>query len=290
MKILVVGKDGQVGRYLEQMLDTSGNEVLFLGREDLDISLKSEVNSTVISFMPNLIVNAAAYTNVENAESDSASAFQVNDLGVANLVSVCERVKASLIHISTDYVFDGKSKRPYTTQDITNPKNAYGKSKVAGENRIIESDISYYILRTSWVFSEYNSNFVKTMLRKGMEQSLLNVVSDQVGNPTYAGDVAIAICLMIPRLVAVRSQKIYHFGGTPCCSWYEFAETIFDIAVNKSMLTSKPKINMINTRDYESLVDRPLFTALDSKSFQKDFDFTIPKWKCSLENLLDRMR
>ena len=131
MKILVVGKDGQVGRYLEQMLDTSGNEVLFLGRGDLDISLKSEVNSTVISFMPNLIVNAAAYTNVENAESDSASAFQVNDLGVANLVSVCERVKASLIHISTDYVFDGKSKRPYTTQDITNPKNAYGKSKVA---------------------------------------------------------------------------------------------------------------------------------------------------------------
>lgn len=290
MKILVIGKDGQVGRYLQKSLNSVENQILFLGKKDMDISKRRDVTSLVISFSPQVIINASAYTNVEKAESDIEAAFKVNDVGVSNLVYACEQVNASLIHISTDYVFDGEVTVPYTTTDTPNPKNAYGASKLAGENRILQSTISYYILRVSWVFSEYNSNFVKTMLKKARDGASLSVVADQVGNPTFAGDVADAIGLMLNQLVTMGSKEIYHFCGAPQCSWYEFAKIIFDVAAQEKFLTNKPEMKMVKTSEYKSFVDRPLFTSLDSSKFEKDFNAEIPKWGDSLTELIVRMK
>jgi dTDP-4-dehydrorhamnose reductase len=290
MKILVVGKDGQVGKYLQKSLDSVENEILFLGKKDMDVSKRRDVTSLVISFLPQVIINASAYTNVEKAEADVEAAFKVNDVGVGNLVYACEQVNASLIHISTDYVFDGEVTLPYATTDTPNPKNVYGASKLAGENRIAQSTISYYILRVSWVFSEYNSNFVKTMLKRGREGALLSVVADQVGNPTFAGDVADAISLILNRLVTTLPREIYHFCGAPQCSWYEFAETIFDIAINEKLLTNKPEMKMVQTTEYKSFVDRPLVTALDCSKFEKEFNVEMPQWRSSLTELIARMK
>jgi dTDP-4-dehydrorhamnose reductase len=227
---------------------------------------------------------------VEKAESDVEAAFKVNDAGVGNLVYACGQVNASLIHISTDYVFDGEVTFPYVTTDVPNPKNVYGASKLAGENQIIQSTISYFILRVSWVFSEYNSNFVKTMLKKAREGASLSVVADQVGNPTFAGDVADAIGLMLNRLVTTGPREIYHFCGAPQCSWYEFAEKIFGIATEENFLTNKPKIKMVKTTEYKSFADRPLFTSLDSSKFEKDFNAEMPQWSDSLTELIVRMK
>tara|TARA_B100000787_G_scaffold165270_1_gene148955 strand:- start:4843 stop:5730 length:888 start_codon:yes stop_codon:yes gene_type:complete len=289
MKILVIGKNGQIGRYLQKSLDSINNEILFSGSADLDVSKKDDVLCLFNSFSPEIVINASAYTNVERSESDPRSAYLINTTGVDNLVFACEKFGTSLIHISTDYVFDGKGKIPYSTSCPPNPKNIYGKSKLAGENKIVQSNINYYILRTSWVFSEFNINFVKTMLDKGLDGSSLRIVSDQVGNPTFAGDIADAICLMLPRLQEKRCRELYHYCGAPHCSWYEFANEIFEIATDKFILNRKPEITKIKTVDYKSVVERPLFTSLDCSKFETVFGGKMPQWKSSLGKLLDRI-
>lgn len=286
MNVLVIGKNGQIGRYLNNYLGFTECNVIYTDRLDLEILDRENINRVFNWFLPDVVINVAAYTDVKQSEINPKNAFSVNSDAVHNIVQGCKAVGASLIHVSTDYVFDGVTTHAYTENDRPNPVNHYGRSKYEGERIIVESGINYFILRTSWVFSEFNSNFLKTMILNAEQSTILKVVADQVGNPTFAGDVAEAIALMVSSLKGKRFQSIYHFCGGPSCSWYEFAREIFDVAREKKIISGEVNIQAVKTSEYESLVTRPLFTSLDCSKFETDFQTKMPRWRASLERLL----
>ena len=284
MKILIAGKNGQVGSCLVDLLEAQ-TELTFLalGREELDIADRIQVDKIVSEFQPNIIINAAAYTAVDKAEQESELANAINRDGPHNLAHAANNINAAIIHISTDYVFNGDSIESYTESDTTAPQGEYGRSKLAGEQAVAQACSKHIILRTAWVFGEHGNNFVKTMLRLAKTRESLGVVADQIGGPTYAGDIANAI-LTISKQIARDSHVygIYHFSGFPHVNWHTFAEKIFEIALEQNVLVQPIHVNPITTLDYPTPAKRPSNSRLNCDKIHNEFGIKQSDWQAAL--------
>ena len=284
MKIMIAGANGQLGKCLQDALAYTEHEWLAVGRSDLDITRASDVEQVVASAKPDVIINAAAYTAVDKAEAEPDHAFNANSHAVANLVEAADTVGALLIHVSTDYVFDGRSKRPYLETDTVNPMGVYGKSKLAGEREAQRAQ-RHIIVRTAWVFSEYGSNFLKTMVRLGRERDSLSVVNDQIGTPTYAGDLAAALTNLALRQ---PENGIYHYCGGEPCSWYDFAQAIFNTCNELSADFSPPTITPISSAEFPTPAKRPAFSVLDGSKLKRATGVEVGDWVGALRNVCSK--
>jgi dTDP-4-dehydrorhamnose reductase len=286
LKVVVTGANGQLGYQLAKKLADKVT-LLALDRAALDIANDEEVNQTLLAFAPDVIINAAAYTAVDKAEQELDLAKAINETGPENLAKVASKVRAVLIHVSTDYVFDGKSNSPYLEHDTTNPQSVYGLTKLNGEQAILKYCEKHIILRTSWVFAEHGNNFVKTMLRLAQSRPELGVVADQVGGPTYAGDIAQTIICIMEQLNVENEQRygLYHYSGMPYVSWYEFARSIFEQAEKQQLVTKAPKVNAITTAQYPTPAKRPAFSMLSCSKIQQAFSVSPSNWQAALNNL-----
>jgi dTDP-4-dehydrorhamnose reductase len=286
MRILVTGCNGQVGFLLKKML-TNKVELLALTRQELDITNENSVNNTVSYFKPTVIINAAAYTTVDKAESEEELAFSINSDGPAYLAKAANNINAAIIHMSTDYVFEGNKSGQYLETDPVNPQGVYGKSKLAGESAVSKYCDKHIILRTAWVFGEHGNNFVKTMLRLGKERNALSIVSDQFGGPTYAGDIAKAIIEIVNKIAS--SKKIiwgtYNYSGLPHVSWFEFAQNIFEKANEKGLLENIPKLSTISTEEFPTPAKRPGNSKLNCKTIETEFGIMPSDWQSELDNI-----
>ena len=286
MRILVTGKNGQLGRSIYKIVNTANgdnlppNEFIFVGRGELDLSKKESIASYFDNNNFDVIINCGAYTAVDRAEEEQNLTNQVNHLAIKQLARIAKEQKAKLIHISTDYVFDGTGGKPYKETDETNPINIYGKTKLAGEKTLQAiMSTNAIIIRTSWVYSEFNNNFVKTMLRLGQERNELNVVSDQIGSPTYATDLAEVILKIISNKNyqnKEQSTEVYHYSNEGEISWYDFAKEIFKIAKIDC------KVNPITTQQYPMPAKRPKNTLMNKDKIAEIFSVNISDWKESL--------
>jgi dTDP-4-dehydrorhamnose reductase len=284
MKILIAGKNGQVGRCLVDLLEGQIElTFLALGREELDITDPIQVDKIVSEFQPNIIINAAAYTAVDKAEQECDLANAINRDGPQNLAHAANKINAAIIHISTDYVFDGNSAESYTESDVTAPQGEYGRSKLAGEHAVAQACPKHIILRTAWVFGEHGNNFVKTMLHLAKTRESLGVVADQFGGPTYAGDIANAI-LTISKQIARDNDVygVYHFSGFPHVSWHTFAERIFEIALEQNVLVQPIQVNPITTLDYPTPAKRPANSRLNCDKIHNAFGIKQSDWQAAL--------
>ena len=272
MKILVLGSKGQLGQCLYDQLLSTNHDVIYTSRDQIDIADFDATKSQIKQISPNIVINATAYTAVDKAEQDQDNADLINHLAVANIATSCNELDCWLVHVSTDYVFDGASMMPYKEDDQANPQGVYGDTKLKGELAIQSSGCRYIIIRTAWVFSEYGNNFLKTMLRLGAERSELRIVGDQIGCPTYAQDIANAIVVILERLKSKElNSGLYHFGGNVCCSWADFARAIFDEALELKFIVSKPHVVAITTKEFPTLAKRPAQSQLNSNKLTTNF-------------------
>ena len=275
MNILVTGANGQLGMEMRNVSSGSSDHYIFTDVAELDITDDSAVERMMGDGHIDVIVNCAAYTNVDKAEEDEATADLLNHRAVEILASAARRHDATLIHISTDYVFDGSSNIPYREDAPTAPTGAYGRTKLAGETAILASGCRYLIFRTSWLYSPYGKNFVKTMMHLTSEKDSLKVVFDQVGTPTYAGDLAALIHKVITDRQLDR-QGIYHYSNEGVCSWYDFAVEICRQCGNVC------DIQPCHSDEFPSKVKRPNYSVLDKTKVKNVFGIVIPYWKNSL--------
>ena len=286
MKILVTGKNGQLGKSIHKSVTNNKkiNEFVFVGREELDLSSTDNIISYFNQNNFDIIVNCAAHTAVDKAEEEAVLANQINHLAVAQLALIAKTQQAKLIHVSTDYVFDGESDKPYTETDATNPINIYGKTKLAGEQTLKEiMPTDAIIIRTSWVYSEYGNNFVKTMLRLGKQRDELSVVGDQIGSPTYATDLANAILGTMQNKAfkeVGQETQVYHYSNAGEISWYEFAKEIFELA------DIQCSVSPITTAQYPTPAKRPKNTLMNKDKIAETFSVNIPDWKESLNTCM----
>ncbi|SLM61828.1 dTDP-4-dehydrorhamnose reductase [Dickeya aquatica] len=286
MKVLITGSKGQVGHCLVSQL-TNKADVLAVDRDELDITDKAAVFRVVEQFRPNYIINAAAHTAVDKAEDEIELSYAINRDGPAFLAQAANAVNAVMLHISTDYVFDGESEHEYDESMPTAPHGIYGKSKLAGERAVAAAANHHLILRTAWVFGEHGHNFVKTMLRLGATRDALSVVSDQVGGPTYAGDIAAALISMVDYIESGNTPEwgIYHFSGTPHVSWFEFASEIFCQAKERKVLESVPLLSAIPTSAYPTPAKRPSNSRLNCEKIKDQFNIFPSDWQKALSNI-----
>jgi dTDP-4-dehydrorhamnose reductase len=289
MKILVLGCKGQLGRCLNDQLVNTDHEVIYTSREQIDIADFEVTKSKILEFSPDIIINATAYTAVDKAEEDQETADLINHLAVANLATLCNQLGSWLIHMSTDYVFDGNSNVPYKEDDETNPQGAYGESKLKGELEIQASGCKHIIIRTAWVFSEYGNNFLKTMLRLGAERDELSIVGDQIGCPTYAQDIARSIVEIAPQLNSREYNGIYHYCGDQPCSWYDFANAIFEQAMTNNLKISSI-VNSIETSAYPTPAKRPAFSVLDCSKIENDFGVHASNWHDGVGQVISKLK
>jgi len=289
MKILVLGCKGQLGRCLNDQLINTEHEVIYTSREQINIADFEVTKSKILEYSPDLIINATAYTAVDKAEEDQKTADLINHLAVKNIADICNHLECWLIQVSTDYVFDGNSVVPYKEDDETNPQGAYGETKLKGELAILSSGCKYIIIRTAWVFSEYGNNFLKTMLRLGAERDELSIVGDQIGCPTYAQDIARSIVEIVPQLNSREYNGIYHYCGYQPCSWYDFANAIFDQAMtNNSKIPSI--VNSIETSAYPAPAKRPAFSVLDCPKIENDFGVHASNWHDGIGQVISKLK
>jgi dTDP-4-dehydrorhamnose reductase len=286
MKILVTGANGQLGRCLADVLKDADAEFFFLDKTQMDLSKPDAVRSQLDKFRPDFVVNAAAYTAVDKAESEPELAQLINATSPEVMALWCHTNNAGFIHVSTDYVFDGSGSKPYRENDVVNPTSVYGRTKLAGEVAVLKVNPAAIIIRTAWVFSEYGHNFVKTMLRLGAQKNELKVVEDQIGCPTYAGDLATAIKIILARLQEGHIG-IYHFCGDLSVSWYEFAREIIAIAKERNILNKEVTVTNISTCDYPTTALRPTYSVLDTSKINRVFDIKPSDWRKSLRNILE---
>ena len=289
MKILVLGCKGQLGRCLNDQLVNTDHEVIYTSREQIDVSNFEVTKSKVAEYSFDLIINASAYTAVDKAEEDQKTANLINHLAIKNIANICNQLGCWLIHVSTDYVFDGNSKVPYKEDDHTNPQGAYGETKLEGELAIQASGCKHIILRTAWVFSEYGNNFLKTMLRLGAEHDELSIVGDQVGCPTYAQDIARSIVELLPHLKARKDSSVYHYCGDRPCSWYDFAIAIFDQAITYN-LKIPATVKSIKTTAYPTPAKRPAFSVLDCSKIENDFGVRTSNWYDGIGQVISKLK
>ncbi|PKH01859.1 dTDP-4-dehydrorhamnose reductase [Psychromonas sp. MB-3u-54] len=288
MRVLITGSKGQVGHCLTEQLKSHSNaQVLALDSKGLDITDQSAVQAAVNEFKPTIIINAAAYTAVDRAEDEVDLAYAINRDGAKYLAEAAQSVNAAILHISTDYVFSGDKEGMYTEADLTSPQGIYGESKLAGEKAVIEACPRHIILRTAWVFGERGNNFVKTMLRLAKTHDTLGIVGDQFGGPTYAGDIASALVAIAKVIFNGGEDKfgIYHFSGFPHVSWCQFAQAVFDEAVEQGALNKSPIVNSITTADYPTPAKRPANSALSTALIKDKFGIDASDWKAALQNI-----
>lgn len=288
MKILVTGAYGQLGSELKEIeMQFPNYDFLFTDADTLDITNEIEVESYFNKYQPGFVINCAAYTAVDKAEIETGIAEKVNALAPKILGKFSKKVGAKLIHVSTDYVFDGNSNRPYSETDTVNPQGVYGETKLQGELNCLNENPDSVVIRTSWLYSEFGNNFVKTMLKLGCERDTLNVVFDQVGTPTYAADLANAIMSII-QLSENQPQKyipgIYHYSNEGVTSWYDFALAIFDTT------NIECEVNPVLSDQFPTLAKRPHFSVLNKSKIRDTFGITIPYWKESLKICIERLK
>ena len=288
-KILVTGANGQLGRELKELAPSYKQfDFIFLSREDMPIHHFELVRNTFKAYHPQYCINCAAYTNVDKAESEKELAFQINGEAVGVLAAVCKEHDTKFIHISTDYVFDGTTGTPYKEDSPVNPINTYGESKLAGEREALKFDPGSIIIRSSWLYSEFGKNFVKTMLKLTKEKDEINVVNDQVGSPTYAADLAAAILQIIDSLQShtpplTSHKNIFHFSNDGVISWYDFAVAIKELTGNNC------RVNPISTSQYPTPARRPHYSVLDKTKIQQIFGVQLKNWKESLAICLKKL-
>jgi len=282
MVVLVTGAGGQLGQALKAKAAQQDSLVFYFATSaEADITNTDSLTAIFNKIKPDFCINAAAYTAVDKAESEPNEAHAINVTGAANLAAVCKAFATVLIHISTDFVFDGSKHVAYTEEDVTNPQSVYGKTKREGETAIQDILKEHYIIRTSWLYSQYGNNFLKTMLRLGRERDSLSVVNDQTGTPTNANDLAAAIITILQHSTAKQGNNdfgIYHFSNEGQCSWYDFAKKIFE--VNKITIDLQP----IATAGYPTPAKRPAYSVMDKQKIKEVFNLTILNWQDSLQN------
>jgi len=290
MKILVIGSKGQLGHELLIQGNNLGYEILPADLPDLDITDKTQVKHWLEKFQPSLVVNTAAYTNVDKAETEQNLAFAVNRDGPANLAEACARFEIPLIHISTDFIFDGKKSSPYIESDPASPLSIYGKSKQEGENEVRSRLKKHIILRTAWLYGVHGQNFVKTMLRLGRENEVISVVADQYGSPTSAADLADAVLQIISRIKYNPdiTWGTYHYCGQGITTWHGFTEEILNLARQYISIKTK-NIRPISTAEYPTKAIRPPFSALDCNLIKKNFGININPWQDSLKTVIRQL-
>lgn len=290
-RILLTGQDGQVGQELKTRLAPLG-EVIGFGRETLDLSAASSIRQTISKVSPDVIVNAAAYTAVDKAETETELAKTINGIAPQIMAEAANQLGAALLHISTDYVFDGRKNTPYLEDDPTNPLSTYGQSKLMGEEEIRKQNSPHIILRTAWVYGTYGkSNFVKTMLRLFAEREEVRVVADQVGTPTWASDIASAIATLLPQLHPEQAQKspltgTYHFTNSGVSSWYDFAIAIFEEAKQLGFPLKVQRIVPITTPEYPTPAQRPAYSVLSNQKISTVLGTHPPYWRDGLSSML----
>jgi dTDP-4-dehydrorhamnose reductase len=281
--ILITGSKGQVGSELRELAGAYEYSFYFTDRDSLDITDRSQIEMFVKNNSIEIIINAAAYTAVDKAEEDQENADKVNHLATKYLAEIAKEQNIKLIHISTDYVFDGKNYKPYNEEDTTSPNGVYGATKLAGEKAMQAiNPKNSIIIRTSWVYSSFGSNFVKTMLRLGKERDELGVIFDQVGTPTYARDLAKTILDIIP-LIQNSKLIIYNYSNEGVVSWYDFAKEIMRMAKLEC------HINPIETKEYPTPAERPHYSLLNKSKIKEQYNIMIPYWKDSLDECLKVM-
>lgn len=286
-RVLVTGVKGQVGSLLFDCLSAEGYEVRGYDYAEMDITSLDSVMSAV-NWKPDLIINAAAYTAVDKAEADAEKAFAVNADGVKNLLALAKISECPLIGISTDYVFNGQSNTPYKVETEASPLGVYGASKRLGEELLENSNQPFINIRTSWVFGENGNNFVKTMLRLGKDRDSLSIVSDQVGCPTYAGDLAKVITVIARRYKdhSVFVSGHYHYCGDVAVNWHEFAEKIFDTALNLGVVDRVPDLNPISTSEFPTAAERPAYSVLDCSKLKEVYNLEPSDWSGALRRII----
>lgn len=285
-KFLITGANGQVGYCLTQQLQGK-HEILAVDRDELDITDERSVQKTIENFRPDVIINAAAHTAVDRAETEVELSEAINVKGPKYLAEAAKSVGAAILHISTDYVFDGQGEGKYKETDITAPQGVYGRTKLEGEQAVAQANDKFIVFRTAWVFGEHGNNFVKTMLRLAKTRDTLGVVADQIGGPTYAGDIAAALIDISERIIDDQNVEygIYHFTGEPYISWCDFAKAIFTEAVSQNILEKAPHVNAITTADYPTPAKRPANSCLDLTKIQRVFGIQPSNWQKALKNI-----
>ena len=290
MKILIIGASGQLGCELVQQAFSCNATVETPTRHQMDITKISQIENTIAKTQPSLVINAAAYTNVDRAETEPELAFAVNKTGTANLAQSCRERQIPLIHISTDYVFNGKKGKPYWEKDPTTPLGVYGQSKAEGEEKLRSILKAHIILRTSWLYSIFGHNFVKTILKLGQENEEISAVADHYGSPTSAADLAEALLKIAFHIV--KKPKIlwgtYHYCGNGIITWHEFAETILAMARFFGSIRTR-RVKPITTDEYPTPARRPAFTALDCSRIKKNFGIIPKPWQASLQQTIGKI-
>ncbi|MFA8433219.1 MAG: dTDP-4-dehydrorhamnose reductase [Marinifilaceae bacterium] len=286
--ILVTGKNGQLGRELQELVpDFPNHRFIFTGREELDICSSTQIKEFTDNTSIDYIINCAAYTKVDHAEEEHQAAQKLNQHAVGYLGKIAKEKRIRLIHISTDYVFSGKNHQPYSEEDSPCPISQYGKSKWEGEKALTQSGCEHLIIRTSWLYSPFRNNFVKTMLQLGQQKPELNVVFDQIGTPTYAKDLALAILTIVTNCELNKQDfvcGIYNYSNEGVCSWYDFATEIQEV------MQTRCKIHPIESKNYPTIAPRPHYSVLNKSKIKHIFELDIPYWKASLIKCLKRLK
>jgi len=284
VRILITGSNGQLGNEIRVLAgDYPDFDFMYTDIEELDITDPLEVETFFIKNLPQVIINCAAYTAVDKAETDESKAYLINATAVANLAKSAASIGALIIHISTDYVFDGKSYLPYVETDKINPLSSYGRTKLAGENAVQLNATKGIILRTSWLYSAFGNNFVKTMMKYGIERDSLNVVFDQIGTPTYARDLAKVILDIIPSAINITGTNLFHYSNEGVASWYDFARTVITFSGIRC------EINPILTENYPLPAPRPFYSVLNKSKIKETFKIKIPYWSDSVKDCIQRL-
>ncbi len=285
--ILVTGQNGQLGQSLQSLVKKNPQyQFTFTGRDQLDLSHSESIASYFSQHKFDLIINCAAYTAVDKAEEQQQLAEAINYLAVKQLAEIAKKNNSILLHISTDYIFDGTNYKPYIEDDAINPQNIYGSTKLKGEQAIQAIASDAIIIRTSWVYSEYGHNFVKTMLKLGKEREELNVIFDQIGAPTYATDLASCMLTIVDSLSNSQQTgvSVYHYSNEGVCSWYDFAKAIFEYT------NTACKVSPIETKDYPTPAKRPHYSVLNKAKIKQKYQLNIPYWKDSLQACLNKLQ
>jgi dTDP-4-dehydrorhamnose reductase len=290
MKILVTGASGQLAQCLADLQPETGHDLIFFSKSDLDISDLTSVVRVISQIKPELVINCAAYTAVDKAETEVEIATAVNTIGPKNLGAVCEQFAIPIIHISTDYVFNGESQVPYREEAKTDPQSKYGETKLKGEQALLSACRYSIIIRAAWVFSEHGNNFLKTMLRLASQRNHLSIVNDQWGCPTYAGDLAKSLIQIADKMESGQSAfGVFHYCGDTACTWYEFASEIFKQAKVVRRLPHEISLEPITTDQFPTPAKRPKYSVMDCQRIIQTFGVKPSDWRAAIGYVLQRL-